>query len=283
MRTEDDTYEIGRAATSGGKAIRVLTQMPRAFVEREPVGSVYEATFTDFETTGLDTETAEITQFGWVRFQFDDEMKITKVLRTGLKHNVPNAEVEETASRLTGFTKQKLIEIGETLTQADFDDAFGGVEFALAHNARFDRRYVDRFSSAEPLVWGCTNADLNIRDRFMIPSNSLGILMAYMKDWFFGHHDALEDSWAGVHLADMFFKELVEKIFTPEYRVYAYKSAFESKDALKYRGYKWNNETKTWWIGGKSEEEAKLEMEWLDQYCHGSQEMLAVDPKTRHL
>ncbi|QIG69804.1 putative DNA polymerase III epsilon subunit protein [Rhizobium phage RHph_I46] len=283
MLNSEGQYEIGRSATSGGKPIRVLTPMPREFPEREAEGNVYEATYVDFETTGLDTENAEVTQFGWVRFQFDDAYKITKIVRTGLKHNVPNGDVEETAARLTGLTKARLIEIGETLEQSDFDDAFDGVEFALAHNAKFDRRYVDRFYNAEPLVWGCTNADLNIRDRYMIPSNSLGILMAYMKDWFFGHHDALEDAWAGVHLADMFFEELVKKIFTPSYNVFAYDSPFESKDALKYRGYKWKNEGKVWWIPGKNEEEAKIEMEWLDQYCHGKQEMIAVDPKTRHL
>jgi DNA polymerase-3 subunit epsilon len=283
MLNEHNQYEIGRSATSGGKPIRVLTQMPRSFPEREPIGSVYEATYVDFETTGLDTENAEITQFGWVRFEFDDECNITRVVRTGLKHNIPKIEVEETAARLTGLTREKLIGIGETLTQEDFDDAFAGTEFAIAHNARFDRRYVDRFSTSEPMVWGCTNADLNLRERYMIPSNSLGILMAYLKDWFFGHHDALEDAWAGVHLTSMFLKDLIDAMYKSEYKVFAYKSAFESKDALKLRGYKWNNEIKTWWIGGKSEDEAKIEMEWLEKYCNGSQEMVAVDQKTRHL
>ncbi|QIG68167.1 putative DNA polymerase III epsilon subunit protein [Rhizobium phage RHph_Y68] len=283
MLNRDGQYEIGRSATSGGKPIRVLTQMPREFPEREPIGNVYEATYVDFETTGLNTEEAEPTQIGWVRFQFDDAYRITKVVRTGLKHNIPKGDVEESAARLTGLTKEKLVEIGEMITQDDFSDAFEGVEFALAHNARFDRRYVDRFWNHEPLVWGCTNADLNLRERYMIPSNSLGILMAYLKDWFFGHHDALEDSWAGVHLADMFLEELVKKIFTPSYDVFAYDSPFESKDALKYRGYRWKNEGKVWWLPGLDEEKAKTELEFLKPYCRGREEMIPVDLKTRHL
>ncbi|AKE44800.1 putative DNA polymerase III subunit epsilon [Sinorhizobium phage phiM9] len=284
MLNEHGLYEIGRTKELGnGQKIRYLTEMPRHFPEREPEGNVYEATFVDFETTGLDTENDEITQMGWVRFQFDDSMKITKVVSQGVKHNIPEREVSEDAARLTGFTKAKLQEIGEMITQEDFDRAFGNIEFALAHNAKYDRRFIDRFYKAEPLVWGCTNADLDIKSRFMIPSNSLGVLMAYMKDWYFGHHDALDDSFAGVHLADMFFKELVEKIFKPSFKAMAYQSAFESKDALKLRGYKWEPTVKTWWKGGFTEEEVEEELKWLDQYCGGKQEKLAVDLKARHL
>jgi DNA polymerase-3 subunit epsilon len=283
MLNKHGMYEIGQSATVKGKPIRFLTEMPRSFPEREPVGQVYEATFTDFETTGLDTENDEITQMGWVRFQYDDELNITKVIHSGVKHNIPEREVSEDAARLTGLTKSKLIEIGERLTQDDFEYAFGGIEFALAHNAKYDRRFIDRYYKKDPLVWGCTNADLNLREKLMIPSNSLGVLMAYLKDWYFGHHDALDDSFAGLHLADMFFKDLVTTIYTPQWKAMAYQSAFESKDALKLRGYKWEQTAKVWWKGGFTEENIDEELEWLNPYCNGNQAKLPVDMKARHL
>jgi DNA polymerase-3 subunit epsilon len=281
---ETGLFEIGRPKqVSPTNMIRYLTEMPRVFEEKPAVGETYEATFVDFETTGLDTENDEITQIGWVRFQFDDEMKITKVLKHGVKHNIPEREVSEDAARLTGFTKAILAEIGETITQDDFEEAFGGVEFALAHNAKYDRRFIDRFWKKPPMIWGCTNADLDIRGKYMIPSNSLGVLMAYLKDYYFGHHDALDDAFAGVFLADMFFADLVKKMMTPDFKAMAYQSAFESKDALKLRKYKWEPTAKTWWKGGFTEEEVDEELKWLEQYCNGHQEKLAVDIKARHL
>jgi DNA polymerase-3 subunit epsilon len=117
----------------------------------------------------------------------------------------------------------------------------------------------------------------------MIPSNSLGILMAYLKDWYFGHHDALEDSWAGVHLCSMYLEDLITKCYTPQFNVMANKSDFEAKDALKYRGYRWNAEEKVWFKPNVDESEADEELKWLETYCHGKQEKIPIDIKARHL
>ncbi|ASV44675.1 polymerase epsilon subunit [Agrobacterium phage Atu_ph04] len=285
MKNEHGLFEIGTNVPPQGipiDKIRYLTMMEHEFEPREPEGAEYEATYVDFETTGLDTENDEITSMGYVRFAFDDTSRVTRVVKTGLHLNCPTRDIPEHVTLLTGHTKENLA--GHKIEQWHFEDAFRGVEFALAHNAKFDRRYVDRFWKAEPLIWGCTNADLNLREKLMIPSGSLGVLMAYLKNTFFGHHNALDDAWAGFFLADMFLPELISKMFTEEYKVFAWGSDFESKDTLKTRGYKWEvNAPKCWVRDRVPADLIDEEMKWLEQYCHGKQNKVPVDKLQRHI
>lgn len=303
MKTENGLYEIGierealierlleknprldvtslKSGLLDESLVRFLTIMPQEIEEREPVGETYEAVFIDTETTGLDHEKDELTQFGYVRFQFDDEYNITKVTKIGSHYNEPSCEIPERVTLLTGLTAEFLK--GHELKKEHFDDAFEGVEFVIAHNAKFDRGFVEKYYDNKKMIWACTNVDLGLRDKLMIPSNSLGVLMAYLYGYFFGHHNALDDCWAGVHLCNLFLKELIEAVYKPEFRVYAYSSVFESKDFLKLRGYKWDNNGKVWWKGGFSDEDADSEIEEIKPIAKGDPRKQSVEIQGRHL
>ena len=262
-------------------AIRHLFEMPRELSTDLPVGQNI-ALAMDLETTGLDAETDEIIAFGYVKFTFDDECRITSIIEAKQFFNEPSKEIPEEISKLTGITMEQVK--GHKLTKEIFDHAYEGAELSIAHNAKFDRKFIDKFYRSD-IIWGCSLADLDLRAKYVIPAASLGVALAYIKDWYFGHHDALEDCWALVHLLneDDHLKTVIEKSFVPNYDVYAISSPFESKDRLKLRGYKWKNETKCWYYPRADEDKMEEERDWLKEELGVTAQCIEVSRFDRHL
>ena len=260
--------------------VRILYPMPRELFTDLPVGQNIGLAM-DLETTGLDHETDEIIAFGYVKFTFDDECRITSIIEAKQFFNEPSKEIPEEITKLTGITMDQVR--GQKITKKIFDHAYEGVEISIAHNAKFDRKFIDRFYRSD-ILWGCTNADLDLRAKYVIPTGSLGVVMAYTKDWYFGHHDALEDCWALIHLlnTDDHFKEIIEKAFVPNFNVFAIASPFESKDRLKARGYKWSD-TKCWYYPRADEEKAAEEVEWLKEELGVTAQKIEISRHDRHI
>lgn len=259
---------------------RVLTEMPRVFSGKYKQGDNIGVAI-DFETTGLDPEVDEILSLGFIKFGFNDEMEITHVIESDQFYNEPTIEIPELITTLTGIDIETVR--GKKITKETFDYVFNGTEIAIAHNAKFDRQFADRNYRSD-IIWGCTNADLNLREKYNVPSGSLGVLMAYLKDYYFGHHDALEDCWALLHLLaiDDHFAQVVTKCYTESWDIYARNSPFESKDALKKRGYKWSGDMKMWFYPGADYDKKVEETEWLLEELRVTAEPSMISRFDRH-
>lgn len=219
----------------------------------------------DLETTGLEHEIDEVLSLGFVKFGFNDTMQITHVIEADQYFNEPETrEISPLITQLTGITIDTVR--GHKLTKEHWDYVWEGVEITIAHNSKFDRKFVDK-NYRDDILWSCTNADLNLREKYLVPSGTLSILLAYIKDWYFGHHDALDDSWALIHILaeDDHFKQVVNKAYTPNYNVYAKNSPFEMKDNLKRKGYKWADSMKSWYWPLANRAKMLEEKEWLEE------------------
>nr|CAI3971183.1 DNA polymerase exonuclease subunit [Ochrobactrum phage ORM_20] len=260
---------------------RRLFEMPRELFTDLEIGQNIGLAM-DVETTGLDHDEDEIIAFGYVKFTFDDSCRITSVIEANQFFNEPSKEIPEEITKLTGITMDQVK--GHSLTKEMLDKIYDGVEISIAHNAKFDRKFIDKHYRSD-IIWGCSNADLDLRGKYTIPSGSLGVVMAYVKDWYFGHHDALEDCWALIHLlnTDDHLKEIIEKAFIPNYNVFATGSPFEMKDILKNRGYKWMGDTvKCWYYPRADEEKMNEEADWLKEN-HVNPNIVEISRFDRHL
>jgi DNA polymerase-3 subunit epsilon len=155
-----------------------------------------------------------------------------------------------------------------------FDDAavaslLEGVAIVIAHNAGFDRPFVEpRFPRFASMAWGCTWQELPW-DRIGIPSAKLEYL-AYRYGFFYEGHRAEIDCLALLEVLRRPFgdqeqcnlKVLLDSAREPSCRVWATGSPFESKDLLKARAYRWEASRKTW-FKDLSRDDLDAELAWL--------------------
>lgn len=168
---------------------------------------------------------------------------------------------------LTGLTDEDVA--GQRISDAEVDDFLSGIRLVIAHNAAFDRPFVERrLPRFAALPWACSIADVGWR-QLGFSSSSMEYL-AFKHGFFFGGHRALVDSLAGVHIlassengsGRTAFSLLRENALKNTVRIWAENSPFESKDLLKERGYRWNAEGRVWWADLPEEQHAS-ELEWL--------------------
>ena len=156
-----------------------------------------------------------------------------------------------------------------------FEDVLEGVAIVIAHNAGFDRPFVEpRFERFASLAWGCSWQE--------IPWEEAGIssakleYLAYRHGFFFEGHRAEIDCLALLEVLRRPFgdtgktnlKVLLDSARKPSVRLWASNSPFESKELLKARAYRWEPERKTWYRD-LPKDEAKTEVAWLKAEIFG--------------
>ena len=79
--------------------------------------------------------------------------------------------------------------------------------------------------------------------------------------------------------------ELLEHARQPSFRLAALNSAFETKDMLKERGYRWNVDAKTW-VLDLMESDKVPELAWLKENIYGGRntqvEIESIDARRRY-
>lgn len=200
----------------------------------------------DTETTGLDCAKDEIIELGMVKFDYTADGRIVGVRDTFSAFNEPNAPISAEVTALTGITN-------EIVTGHKFDDAAvtafaeSGV-IAIAHNSAFDRRFVERYWPVfEHKAWGCSMSEIDWR-KHGFAGSQLGYLLNGA-GYFHQAHRAVDDCHALLEVLDLVLPTtgapalalLLETARRPTLRVWAEQTAFELKDLLKRRGYRWND------------------------------------------
>lgn len=141
----------------------------RRLMPREPTGTlpsdenVKTGMVLDVETTGLDPDRDEIIELGMVRFSFSLEGEILATDPPFSRLRQPSKPIPAEITRLTGITDEMVA--GKAIDAAEVESFVEPAVIVIAHNAGFDRRFVERaFPIFARKAWGCSISDVPWRE-----------------------------------------------------------------------------------------------------------------------
>jgi DNA polymerase-3 subunit epsilon len=253
----DDDESVARhlEATGNYKVLRRLvprSPMPAPAGYTGKIGIIL-----DFETTGLDPAKDEIIEVACVKFRYSATDEITGVSGVFQSYNEPSTPIPALVTDLTGITNEMVA--GHRINVAALEAFVTEANIIIAHNAAFDRKFAERLSSMfEHKHWACTQTEIDWR-KHGFGGARLGYLLADI-GYFHNAHRAIDDCHALLEIlahplpatARSVFAELVDCAGRTKARIWAQGSPFDLKDALKARGYRWNDGSdgrpKSWFI-----------------------------------
>jgi DNA polymerase III subunit epsilon len=205
----------------------------------------------DVETTGKDYCSDLIIELALRRFRYDKSGRILKVDSAWCWREDPGQPLSSEIVRLTGLQDNDLV--GQRIDDADAVRLLTSAHLIIAHNAAFDRKFVERrLPQAAGMPWACSCSEIDWRAAGF-DGRSLGWLMT-QAGWFFDGHRALNDVdavimllWHRLKDGSTILAELIDRAACPSVRVEAIGASFAVKDALRLRGYKWDSSGRTWW------------------------------------
>lgn len=215
-----------------------------------------EATFVDVETTGIDPEFCEIIELAAKRVLFN---RITGdlllVTASYVGYQEPKSGfVPEEITELTGIKTSDVK--GHQIDWTAFESVIGPSGIIIAHNATFDRSFIDvKSKMSREKVWGCTYDLINWK-ALGCNSAKLEMLSVYFGRFTDAHRamadvdmllfilsqqreQGVTDYRNGMH-------ELLVRARVQRLRLVASNSPFDSKNLLKAKGYSWNNAGRFW-------------------------------------
>ena len=229
----------------------------------------------DTETTGLDQSKELIIELALLRVDIDNAtgLPVGEVqVYDGLED--PGKPIPREVVALTGIQDADVK--GQTLDAARVAELVEGVDLVIAHNAGFDRPFVEgRFKQFAHLTWACSFADIDWKAQGRGSAKLESLALAH--GWFYDAHRAEMDCHALLAvLAQKLpvaghtgLAQLRLAALEPSYALQATNAPFEAKDKLKARGYRWHAEQRVWHRRLKSDTELNAECEWLKENVYG--------------
>jgi DNA polymerase-3 subunit epsilon len=248
---------------------RVLRRLVPRLAFPSASGPVATLLVLDTETTGLNPARDKVVELALLRVTVDlaTGQPVGPVqVYDGLED--PGMPMPEEITGITGITDEMLR--GQALDEARVLGLLDGADLVLAHNAGFDRPFVEaRLPQFAALNWACSFADIDWSQegrgsaKLTALAGELGL--------FYDAHRAEMDCHAllAVLMAPLPSSQvsglmrLIEAARTPTFRLQATNAPFDAKDALKARGYRWDGAQKVWHTRLPSEAALGLECEWL--------------------
>ena len=209
------------------------------------------------ETTGLNTAQDEIIELAMVKFDYLPDDRIARVTDVFSSFNEPSNPIPNEITELTGITDEMVS--GNRIDPAAVAAFASDVVIIIAHNANFDRKFVERYWPLfERKHWACSATEVDWR-KLGFDGSRLGYLLAGI-GLFHQAHRAVDDCHALIEILSAnvpklnrsAFAILLERARRKTIRIWAEQSPFELKDALKKRGYKWSDgadgRLRSWYI-----------------------------------
>ena len=199
--------------------------------------------YVDCETTGFSPEHDAVIELALLPFTYTLAGTVVEVLHNEAQshRNDPGRALPAEITHLTGLTDDDVR--GERI---DVEAASALIErsgLIVAHNARFDRPFVERvLPAARARPWACTRAEVPWVSEGLASQAlhcSLCACGVYARD----RHRALADCEAGVWLlaqrlpvsGDSVLAAMRRRALTPTVRLWAIRAPFESKELLRAR------------------------------------------------
>jgi DNA polymerase III subunit epsilon len=236
------------------------------------------AAVVDVETTGTNPDRDSIIELGICLFEYDRENgRIYRVLGSWEWFEDPGFSIPCEIMTITGITDEMVA--GHRIDERAVNDLLGRIVLVIAHNADFDRRFLERRLPAFAAKhWACSRTDIDWKAEG-IRSSALEFV-AYSLGFFHDGHRAASDCRATLHaLAQplpttgrLALQALLEQARLPTWRLWARDAAIEKKDVLKARGYAWSpgefGRPKCWYRD-VSDADRAAEVSWLRENVMG--------------
>jgi DNA polymerase-3 subunit epsilon len=242
-------------ATGDYRVIRRLKPRPPTI---PPAGTpVRLGLVVDVETTGLDPRRDEIIEIAMTPFSYSLDGTVFNVGETFQGLRQPSEPITSDITAITGITNEMVA--GQVIDPAEVAKFVAPASLVIAHNAAFDRRFLERYSevfSTKP--WACSLSQID-----WAAEGFEGTKLAYLAQaagFFYDRHRAMHDCLATVELLATRLprsgvtglSRLLDGARAVTWRIWAENSPFDLKDALKARGYRWNGDPgpqpRAWYI-----------------------------------
>jgi DNA polymerase-3 subunit epsilon len=192
----------------------------------------------DVETTGTNPDSDKIIELGICLFEYDSQTgRIYKVLGSWEWFEDLGFSIPPEITNITGITDAMVA--GHRIDDRALNDLLGRVVLVIAHNASFDRRFLEkRLPAFATKHWACSLADIDWKAEG-IRSSALEFI-AYSLGFFHDGHRAASDCRVTLHaLAQslpgsgrLALQDLLEQVRLPTWRLWAKDAAIEKKDIL---------------------------------------------------
>lgn len=241
--------ELHAIALRCSEEFRVLRKLTRRKICERPLNSRMKiGLIVDVETTGLDAgpNGDEIIEIGLLKFAYTPSGVIVGVLGHYMSFCQPSKSIPAFVQRLTGLTDEMVQ--GHSINLADVRAFVADVDLVIAHNANFDRRFLERVCPAfAHLPWACSQTQIKWFEEG-IEGTKL-IYIAYHYRFFHDGHRSLDDAYALLEILEQplplsgqtALEQLLDSASKPSLRVYALGLPYELKDRVRARGYRWSS------------------------------------------
>lgn len=240
----------------------------------------------DTETTGLDAQADQVIELGMIVFEFDPELgTIHRVLEVFDELEDPLRPIPPETTAVHHITDDMVR--GKRIDDSKVQAIVKSASVVIAHNASFDRPFVEkRWPVFENKQWACSIRDIDWKSEG-VSSAKLEYLLQ-TQGIFYEAHRAETDCWALLELLTAVLPQsqqpamltLLESLNQPQIRLFATGSPFDSKDALKTRGYRWAPEIKCWWRSLNSDKALQEELDWLKRKVYQEGKRASVEIET---
>jgi DNA polymerase-3 subunit epsilon len=271
---------------------RVLRRLVPQLVFAPATGPVATLLVLDTETTGLNPTRDKVVELALLRVTVDlhtgQPVGAVQVY-DGLED--PGMPMPDEIIAITGITDDMLH--GQRLDETEVLRMLDGVDLVLAHNAGFDRPFVEsRLPQFAALNWACSFADIDWKQEGR--GSAKLTALAYDLGLFYDAHRAEMDCHAllAVLMASLQttqasgLSRLIESALKPTFRLQATNAPFDAKDLLKARGYRWDGPQKVWHTRLTDEAALALECEWLKSAVYAGRssrvQVEELDAKTKY-
>ena len=241
MTTEQNLIDQ-LTATGDYKVIRRLKPVERYHDDSGAEKQI--GVYLDTEATGLNPDTEKVIELAMVPFEYDAEGRIYRILPAYNALQDPGIPIPPFITSITGITDEMVA--GQAIDLDEVARFLSGASLVIAHNARFDRPFVESlYPGFETVDWACSIADVNWNEE-----GFEGVKLEYLGfkyGFFYEGHRATIDCLAGIELlsqklpsGERVMKRLLDNAGRTDVRVWADRAPFNKKDQLKQRGYRWS-------------------------------------------
>ena len=255
MREDGKPFELLKAIEEIGRSenYRLLRRLELE-TGRTGRGSHYApfiGVVVDVETTVTNHASDSIIELALRRFRYDRDGVIVAIDRPYFWLQDPGQPLSAEIVKLTGLTDSDLAD--QSIDEDAAVALLGSGTLCIAHNADFDRKFVERrLPAAAGLAWACSCKEIDWPGRGF-DGRGLGWLLS-QAGWFHEGHRASEDVDGVIALLGHSFPDgrtaisvLHERAMQPSWIVRARGAAFEVKEVLRARGYRWDPMGRVWW------------------------------------
>ncbi len=222
----------------------------------------------DTETTGLDAKNERIIELALLSVLVDTTTgQPVGPVTTYESFEDPGKPIPPAITEITGIDDSMVR--GQRIDDARVAELVQAADLIVAHNAGFDRPFVEaRLPVFATRAWNCSFAGIDWKAQ---GSGSAKLeFLAHERGWFYDAHRALVDCHALLQVLATPLKngqsglqQLLQGASNTRYKLRATGAPFDAKDALKARGYRWDNENRVWWTTLMGQAALQQEADWL--------------------